>query len=278
MLKYKFQKARKLLALGLFVCLFFTACKGTATNTIEIKNSTSALELISSNRNFAYEEAQAFAVKVGDSKFKVTQNIKPALQPGEKRALVKLTTQSSDTVSSRIMNKVIADGDSLLFALNDQTFALHFDNQKEKPFDLKQVNTTAEIKTCLKDYAPKVTGETLDDTDITVIQNGKYLLLDFWASYCGPCIEEMYFYKELLQEHRDKLEIVSVSLDKKAKGIVAAKKQVEEAGFNWNQLKLSSDLSDHFCGPSLNNAFLYSPKGELMRVGIKSEQIAHLIK
>lgn len=48
--------------------------------------------------------------------------------------------------------------------------------------------------------------------------NGNYVLLDFWASYCKPCITSIPHLKELYQKYHDKgFEIISISTDIYAK-------------------------------------------------------------
>ncbi|MEP6262834.1 MAG: TlpA disulfide reductase family protein [Gillisia sp.] len=42
---------------------------------------------------------------------------------------------------------------------------------------------------------------------------GKYFLIDFWASWCVPCIKDFPFLKDLEKANHEKLEIVSISLD-----------------------------------------------------------------
>lgn len=41
-----------------------------------------------------------------------------------------------------------------------------------------------------------------------------YVLLDFWASWCTPCINEIPRVRKLHEEHGDQLQIISISVDK----------------------------------------------------------------
>jgi len=45
---------------------------------------------------------------------------------------------------------------------------------------------------------------------------GKYLYIDVWATWCGPCLREMPFLKEVEEKYRDKnIKFVSISIDDK---------------------------------------------------------------
>lgn len=66
---------------------------------------------------------------------------------------------------------------------------------------------------------------------------GKIVLVDFWASWCGPCCHEIPEIAKLYEKYKNKgLEIVGVSLDK---NIDAWKAAIKRLGITWPQM---SDL------------------------------------
>lgn len=67
---------------------------------------------------------------------------------------------------------------------------------------------------------------------------GKYLLVDFWASWCGPCRKAIPEIKELYGQYKEKgFEVLSVSVDTDT---VAWKKAMAEENMPWTQV-LSPD-------------------------------------
>ena len=63
---------------------------------------------------------------------------------------------------------------------------------------------------------PNVNGENVSLKSVVESKNNRYVLLDFWASWCGPCMGEMPHLKEAYKLYHDKgFEIYGVSLDAK---------------------------------------------------------------
>jgi thiol-disulfide isomerase/thioredoxin len=59
--------------------------------------------------------------------------------------------------------------------------------------------------------APEITLE--DYLRLTAARSGKPLLVNFWATWCAPCVEEMPHLVELSEEYRDRLDFLAVSAD-----------------------------------------------------------------
>lgn len=92
---------------------------------------------------------------------------------------------------------------------------------------------------------------------------GKYVLLDFWASWCAPCIEEFPSLKEIFNEYKDNLEILGISRDENLENWRNAIFKYE-IGF-WKQFSLkqnnNSILEQQYFVNAIPVKILINPEG-----------------
>ena len=112
-------------------------------------------------------------------------------------------------------------------------------------------------------------GKEMADTDLFDLQGnkhhlaelkGKYILIDFWSSGCGPCIMAIPEMGELASTYKDKLHIVSISTDNK-KTWERASKEHSMTWNNWNDLKGNAGLYARYDQGGIPNYTLISPEG-----------------
>ena len=107
--------------------------------------------------------------------------------------------------------------------------------------------------------------KTLDDTDFTFSSlKGKYVLIDFWGIWCGPCVAEMPKVKEYSKKYADKLTILGInSGDSKEK----IKDFISKNGYDWKQVlsgKDSDNLVLKFNVSGFPTKFIVDPEGKIL--------------
>lgn len=113
--------------------------------------------------------------------------------------------------------------------------------------------------------APNFTRQDFDGHQVTLEDyRGKVVLLDFWASWCAPCLEDMPHLIKLQKQHGDRLQIIGISMDDR---VDAAKSVTRRFTFNYPLLMGDAKLGILYGGIlGLPQLFLISRDGEVLKV------------
>jgi len=115
--------------------------------------------------------------------------------------------------------------------------------------------------------APDFQGVTRDGRMVSLSDfEGKYVYIDVWATWCGPCKHELPYFEQLKEEYRGRnIEFVSVSIDKSR---FAWENMVREKNMQGHQLFVNGDFDSNFAGlysiKAVPQFILIDPQGQII--------------
>ena len=217
-----------------------------------------------------------------------------ANETADKATLDSLTKvyNKGETESIRQIKLIInANTNSFISAVGTQNFidpALNYEYMdsissvlnKKLPESRYVQNLVATVNSLRKisigESAPNITQKSPNGNAISLRDlKGKYVLVDFWASWCRPCRAENPKVVKLYEKFKNKnFEILGVSLDKDDK---RWKQAIESDGLSWPQV---SDLNGWKSQPaakynvkSIPATFLIDPNGIIIAKDLRGEAL-----
>jgi thiol-disulfide isomerase/thioredoxin len=115
------------------------------------------------------------------------------------------------------------------------------------------------------DPAPDFKLNDLDGKPLTLAdRRGKVVLLNFWATWCGPCRAEIPDLIELQTKYKDRLQIIGISVDDDDPGEV--KKVVAQTGINYPVAMSSPEVRMEYGGiVALPTSFVVNSEGRVVQ-------------
>jgi peroxiredoxin len=124
------------------------------------------------------------------------------------------------------------------------------------------------------DRAPDFALKALDGRELKLDDfRGKYVLLDFWATWCAPCLAEMPNLQAIRDRHADdpRFILIGVSLDDQA---ASAARMVKALNLSWRQGLAGPDspVVAAYGATAIPATFLIGPDGTILARDLRGEK------
>jgi thiol-disulfide isomerase/thioredoxin len=124
--------------------------------------------------------------------------------------------------------------------------------------------------------APEISMKMPNDSTLTLSSlRGKYILIDFWASWCGPCRKENPNVVKVYNKYKNKnFDILSVSLDQDKSAWIRA---IQADNLTWNHVsdlqQWNSAAAAAYGVKGIPATFLLDKEGKVIAMNLRGEAL-----
>ena len=110
------------------------------------------------------------------------------------------------------------------------------------------------------------------------VGKGKYILLDFWSPWCGPCRREMPNIKAVYDKYKgDKFDVVSIAVWEREPVDVTIE-TAAKLGMDWNQINNGGREPAELYGvEGIPHLILFGPDGTILKRGFHGAEIDQIV-
>lgn len=124
-----------------------------------------------------------------------------------------------------------------------------------------------------------ITGVTLEGTELSLselVGKTDFVLLDFWASWCGPCRRFMPVLADFYSRFNDRLEILSCSVDQDE---AAWREALFEERPAWPQIRedVNHPCSDKYQVQFIPHTVLIDKEGKIIGVNLEEPELEEIL-
>lgn len=147
----------------------------------------------------------------------------------------------------------------------------------------------AELDSMVNVITPLALGNKYIDIDVenpdgksvklaSLIPSGKYVLLDFWASWCGPCRAEIPHLVKVNKQYKD-FAIISISVDEKREEWLKA---LKEENMSWTQARIADGIMGNtvkkYNITAVPTCIVLDPEGRFYKVNMRGPALDKFLK